>query len=58
MPTEDRFQLVQFIEGMDGCGLITTDLDQVAAGIKPGFLHGCSPLLLEVSNPVLIESGR
>jgi hypothetical protein len=27
-------ELVQFIDGMDGCGLITTDLDQVAAGIQ------------------------
>ena len=51
-------ELVHFIEGMDGCGLITTDLDQVAAGIKPGFLHGGSPLLFEVSKPILIESGR
>jgi hypothetical protein len=32
MPTPRSFstELVQFIEGMDGCGLITTDLDHVA----------------------------
>jgi hypothetical protein len=35
--TEIRFtnttDLVEFIDGMDGCGLITTDLDLVASGI-------------------------
>jgi hypothetical protein len=35
--TEIRFtnttELVEFIDGMDGCGLITTDLDLVASGI-------------------------
>lgn len=36
--TEIRFmnttELVEFIDGMDGCGLITTDLDLVASGIQ------------------------
>ena len=36
--TEIRFtnttDLVEFIDGMDGCGLITTDLDLVASGIQ------------------------
>ena len=27
-------ELVQYIDGLDGCGLITTDLDAVAAGIQ------------------------
>ena len=27
-------ELVQFIDGLDGCGLVTTDLDAVAAGIQ------------------------
>ncbi len=27
-------ELVEFIDGMDGCGLITTDLGLVAAGIR------------------------
>mgnify|MGYP003288259214 CR=1 FL=1 len=31
---EHTTELVQFIDGMDGCGLITTDLDQITAGIQ------------------------
>jgi hypothetical protein len=27
-------ELVQFIDGLDGCGLITTDLDAVAVGVQ------------------------
>jgi hypothetical protein len=43
---------------MDGCGLITTDVDQLAAGIKPDFLHGGSPLLFELSDPIRNRVGQ
>jgi hypothetical protein len=32
-------ELVEFIDGMDGCGLITTDLDLIASGIKARCFH-------------------
>jgi len=53
MPTPRSFQLrwSTLFEGMDGCGLITTDLDQVAAGTKPGFLHGGSLFYLKFQTP-------
>lgn len=35
-------ELVEFIDGLDGCGLITTDLDAVAAGIHAR----CFPIIV------------
>lgn len=39
-------------------GLITTDLDQVAAELSPVFFTAVLLFYFEVYNPILIESGR
>jgi len=60
MPTPRSFstELVHSIEGMNRCGLITTDLDQVAAGIKPVFFTAALLFYLKVSEPDSYRVGQ